>query len=321
MAGERKRTLILQWLNGLKDISVIVSIIALSITMLTYLKEGERIDQNTAVAKSITTTMQRINQDIVFRHDENDIDIGSILQEYSQIASSLAPNDPFVVTYAMYTRLMMMVRNPKTEDANELLALSIFPDELKSTYPQYSTIVDGLYEDWMLYSGVGMLNLIVKGRTTSRSQEIALFDRSFEVLDAAFSKASQRRDQRRVLSVGSVLIQHALRGAQFKLPPKGSWDAHLKKSEDAIKLLMKDGSDKALISALDGKANIAHLKGQYFHVQGQWESALRYYEESLAAYDELAMKYPQRVNPVEVTLVKQHIDDATNKREMGAVTK
>jgi len=309
----------LQLLSGLRDLSVIVSIIALTITILTYLKEENRIDQNTAVAKSITATMQRINQNIVFRNDSNDIDIASILKEYTQIASSLAPNDPFVVTYAMYSRLVTIVRNPKPEDANELLALSIFPDELKSTYPQYSTIIDGVYEDWMLYSGVGMLNLIVKGRTTSRSQEIALFDRSFQVLEAAFSKSAERGDQRRALSVGAVLIQHGLRGAQFKLPPKGSWDGHLKKCEDLIRLLMQDGRDKALITAYDGKANIAHLKGQYFHVQEQWESALRYYEESLSSYDELAMKYPQRANPVEVALVKQHIDDANNKRQMGSI--
>ena len=116
---------IMRWISSLKDLSIIVSIVSLAITVNSLVKETKTTDQNTAVAKTITITMQRINQDIVFRNSISDTDISSILQEYSNIASNLAPNDPFVTTYGMFTRLMTIVRNPKVEDANELLALSI----------------------------------------------------------------------------------------------------------------------------------------------------------------------------------------------------
>lgn len=308
----------MQWISGIKDLSIIVSIISLAITINNTTKESKRVSQNTAVAKTITITMQRINQDIIFRNSVSDQDISSILQEYSKIATGLAPNDPFVTTYGMFTRLVFLARNPKTEDANELLALSIFPEELRINYPEYGTMIDGVYEDWLLYSGVGMLNLIVKGRSTSKQQEISLFDRSFQVLESALSKAIERDDQRRILSVGSVLVQHALRGAQFGLPPKGSWDKHLKICEDAINALVKINTDMSLITAYDGKADILHIKGQYFHVQREWGSAIRYYQESLSAYDELALKFPQRANNVDVALVKSHLADANIKRVMGS---
>ena len=128
------------WVSGLRDLSLIVAIGGLGLTYLGHKEKTETISQNTAVAKSIATTMQRINQDIVFRSDTQGPDVAEILAEYSKIASGLAPNDPFVATYAMYTRLVGLVRDPQADDANELLALSIYPDELRNNYPDHLKI-------------------------------------------------------------------------------------------------------------------------------------------------------------------------------------
>lgn len=91
--------------------------------------------------------MQRISQDVVFRSHSDDVDIGLILQEYSRVASNLTPNDLLVVTYAMYSRVVRVVRDPEREDANESLALSIFHDELKATNPQYLTLSSRNYSN------------------------------------------------------------------------------------------------------------------------------------------------------------------------------
>jgi len=314
---KEKKGIVLSWMSGLRDLSVIVAICGLGFTYLGHKEKVETVSQNTAVAKSIASTMQRINQDIVFRSDAQGPDVGEILSEYSRIASGLAPNDPFVATYAMYTRLVGLVRDPQSDDANELLALSIYPDELRDNYPDHFTIVEGIYEDWMLYSGVGMLNLIVKGRTSSRAQELALFDRSHEVLESAFNKSKERSDHRRALAIGAVIIQHALRGAQFSLPPKGAWDAHLVSCEELVKQLKGSENWKEQLTGYDGDANIEHLKGQYSHIQGDYDAAVRFYEASLAKYDDLALKFPQRANHNEVKLVNQHIKEARKKIGLG----
>jgi len=317
MEQKEKKDVILSWMSGLRDLSVIIALLALGFTYLEHKEKAETVSQNTAVAKSIASTMQRINQDIVFRSDGKGPDVGEILNEYSRIASGLAPNDPFVATYAMYSRLVGLVRDPKSDDANELLALSIYPDELRGNYPNHFTIVEGIYEDWMLYSGVGMLNLIVKGRTSSRAQELALFDRSYEVLQSAFDKSKERSDNRRALSIGAVIIQHALRGSQFSLPPKGAWDTHLSSCERLVKQLKESKNWKEQLTGYDGDANIEHLKGQYSHLQENYDAAIRFYEASLTKYDELAIKFPQRANLKEVKLVKQHIEEARMKIGIG----
>ncbi len=307
----------MSWISGLRDLSVIVAICGLAFSYLGHKEKVETVSQNTAVAKSIASTMQRINQDIVFRSGAQGPDVSEILSDYSSIASGLAPNDPFVATYAMYTRLVGLVRDPKMENANELLALSIYPDELRENYPDHFTIVEGIYEDWMYYSGVGMLNLIVKGRTSSRDQEISLFDRSYEVLESAFEKSQERSDRRRALAIGSAIIQHSLRGVQFSLPSKGNWDADLASCEKLVKTLKDSNNLKEQLTGYDGDANIEHLKGQYYHIQGNYDAALRFYTSALTKYDDLSIKFPQRVNHNEVQYVKQHIEEARMKIGLG----
>lgn len=327
MAESRKAHSLQSWLAGLRDVSVIVALAAAVISFLGLREEFQKdvearqqASRNVAVAKSILATTQRIQQDVLFRQFGPDPCVSDIVAEYSRIAYRLAPNDPFVATYSMYARLVELVRDPRAQDANEILALSYYPETLKREYPQYSTIVDGIDENWLYYSGVAMLNLIVKGRTSGRSETIALFDRAYEVLDSAMQLAIKRQDHRRVVQIGSALVQHAFRGAQFGLPTQGKEDDYrhvFDVCEKSIAALRADGSRKAMITALDAKANLAHLKGQYFHLERHWDAAIRSYQEALAAYEELAFKFPQRANPKEVELVKEHLADAKAKRGMG----
>ena len=186
---------------SLRDITILTAVVGMVISLLNFTGKKEDVVKRLAVARSLQATMHRINQEITFRTEADSEELGDILSQLSKEAKNLAPNDPYVVTYDLYTRLVVIARSPNKNQVSMILALSIYPDELKKNYPKHTSLIDGIYEDWMMYAGTCMLNLIIQRKVTETNTQNRLYHRAYECLVNVIESAENKGDKRRLVAL------------------------------------------------------------------------------------------------------------------------
>lgn len=300
-----------------KDITIITGLILFLFSVRTEITKIQDAGNRTAVSDAVIKSIEMINEDITFRglYSKNVSKVRNQLLDQARVQT---PNDPFVITLALFSRQVDLTRDPKSEDGPEILALARYPASIDPQSIHADEASLKMYGKWLNISGAALLNLIVKNEDIQKSP--LLGPTYYEVAYACLKKAADNvSNKRELLQTYSLLIQHHIRGTLYKYPPNEGADAILASAERLSQEFKKSTVRVERLTGMDGSANLAHLRGQIMHLHGDYAGAIKQYEQSLTEYNNIRNIFPDRQNPNEIHLVMYHFENAKKKAPLNAM--
>ena len=298
-----------------RDITIVFALVGFLFTVRGEISKAHEVGNRAAVSDAVIKSIQNINEDILFRNLHSD-GASQVRNQLIELAKTQSPNDPLVITLALFSKQVDLTRDPYVKDGPTILALARYPVSIDPKRISADLTSMKIYNEWLNISSAALLTLVVKNDELQASAKGEVYYRlAYECLVKASAYVSNRSD---LLNTYLLLIQHKVRGLLYGFPAMADRPDFLKLADHLVNDLRESKDPKERRVAVEASAALLHLRGQMAHVAGNYAAAARDYEQALSEYKTMAKTFVGRRPSVEMDLVKAHLENAKHSEKLGA---